>query len=44
MQAAVHPTKGPWLYFITDTRKKPYKTYFTACLSQFQQWQSEFGN
>lgn len=44
MQAAVHATKGNWLYFITDTRHKPYKTYFTASLSVLQQWQREFKN
>ncbi|HXS64812.1 MAG TPA: endolytic transglycosylase MltG [Streptosporangiaceae bacterium] len=44
IQAAVHPTKGPWLYFITDTRKKPYQTYFTPYLSQLQKWQHEFQN
>ena len=44
MLAAVHPVKGNILYFITDTRKKPYKTYFTASLSQLQAWQREFGN
>jgi UPF0755 protein len=42
IQAAVHPPHGNWLYFITDTRHKPYKTYFTASFSQFQQWQREF--
>ncbi len=44
MKAAVHAAKGDYLYFITDTRKKPYLTYFTASLSQLQQWQQEFGN
>ncbi|HET9896400.1 MAG TPA: endolytic transglycosylase MltG [Streptosporangiaceae bacterium] len=42
MQAAVHPVKGDLLYFITDTRKKPYKTYFTASFAQFEQWKQEF--
>ena len=48
LQAAVHPTTGQlargWLYFITDTKKKPYKTYFTSSLKQLQQWQQKFGN
>lgn len=44
MQAAVHATKGDWVYFITDTRHKPYKTYFTASLPVLQQWQREFKN
>ncbi len=42
IKAALHPPHGGWLYFITDTRHKPYKTYFTASFSQFQQWQQEF--
>ena len=43
IQAALHPPHGPWLYFITDLRHKPYvKTHFTASYSQFQQWQQEF--
>jgi UPF0755 protein len=42
--AAVHATHGSWLYFITDTRHKPYKTYFTDSLSQLQTWQAEFKN
>ncbi len=44
LQAAVHATHGPWLYFITDTRHKPYLTHFTASLSQLQAWQREFHN
>ena len=44
IQAAVHPVKGNILYFITDTRKKPYITHFTASYSVFQQWQREFQN
>jgi peptidoglycan lytic transglycosylase G len=45
LYAAVHPTKGQnWLYFITDTKQKPYKTYFTNSFQKFQQWQREFGN
>ncbi len=42
IQAALHPPHGPWLYFITDLRTKPSKTYFTARYSQFQQWQRTF--
>ncbi len=42
MQAAVHPPHGNWVYFIADTRHKPYKTYFTNSFSQFQQWQQQF--
>ncbi len=42
LNAAVHPTKGNWLYFIADTRKKPYKTYFTSSFTQFEQWKHEF--
>ena len=44
IQAAVHPTKGGWLYFITDTRKKPYITHFTDSLAKLQEWQREFQN
>ncbi len=47
IQAAVHPAEGAdkdLLYFITDTRQKPYVTHFTALFSQFQQWQQEFKN
>jgi len=44
IQATLHPPHGNWLYFITDTRHKPYKTYFTNSLSQLQAWQAEFGN
>src|SRR5258708_1856349 len=45
LKAALHPieaNKGFYLYFITDTRKKPYKTYFTNSLQQLQQWQQKF--
>jgi UPF0755 protein len=44
IQATLHPPHGNWLYFITDTRHKPYITHFTNSLSQLQQWQAEFGN
>jgi peptidoglycan lytic transglycosylase G len=40
--AALHPPHGSWLYFITDERAKPPKTYFTASYAQFQQWQKQF--
>ncbi len=42
--AALHPVKADYLYFITDTRKKPYVTHFTNSFKQFQQWQQEFQN
>ena len=42
IKAALHPPHGPWLYFITDLRTKPTKTYFTASYSQFQKWQRQF--
>jgi UPF0755 protein len=42
IQAALRPAHGSWLYFITDTRTKPYKTYFTSSLTQLQQWQQQF--
>lgn len=44
LYAAVHPATGNWLYFITDTKQKPYKTYFTNSLKQLQAWQQQFGN
>ncbi len=42
MQAALHASHGNWLYFITDLRHKPYKTYFTLSHTQFEQWQQQF--
>jgi UPF0755 protein len=43
IQAALHPVEGQtWLYFITDTRHKPFKTYFTSSLLQLQRWQQQF--
>jgi UPF0755 protein len=42
IQAAVHATHGPWLYFIADTKVKPPVTKFTASYSQFQIWEQEF--
>ncbi len=42
IKAALHPPHGPWLYFITDLRHKPYVSHFTARYSQFQQWQRTF--
>ncbi|MDR2987341.1 MAG: endolytic transglycosylase MltG [Nocardiopsaceae bacterium] len=42
MQAAVHPANANYLYFITDTRKKPYITHFTDSLPQFNKWKQEF--
>ncbi|HXP21000.1 MAG TPA: endolytic transglycosylase MltG, partial [Streptosporangiaceae bacterium] len=42
IEAALHPAKGNWLYFITDTRTKPYKTYYTSSLTQLQRWQQQF--
>ena len=44
IQATLHPPHGDWLYFITDTRHKPYQTHFTNSLTQLQTWQREFGN
>jgi UPF0755 protein len=42
IQGALHPPIGHWLYFITDLKSKPPKTYFTASFQQFQTWQSQF--
>ncbi|HEX6932038.1 MAG TPA: endolytic transglycosylase MltG [Streptosporangiaceae bacterium] len=42
IKAALHPVKADYLYFITDTRKKPYVTHFTNSLKQLQRWQQEF--
>jgi peptidoglycan lytic transglycosylase G len=42
--AALHPVKAHYLYFITDTRKKPYVTHFTNSLKQLQKWQQQFQN
>jgi len=42
IQAALHPTDGHWLYFITDLKSKPPKTYFTASYQQFRKWQQQF--
>jgi len=42
IQAALHPPHGPWLYFITDLKVHPSKTYFTDNYSQFQKWQQQF--
>jgi peptidoglycan lytic transglycosylase G len=42
IMAALHAPRGSWLYFITDTRHKPYKTYFTTSYQQFKQWQLQF--
>ena len=42
IKAALHPVKTDYLYFITDTRKKPYITHFTNSLKQLQRWQQEF--
>jgi UPF0755 protein len=42
MQAAVHPANANYLYFITDTRQKPYVTHFSNSLKQFNQWKQEF--
>jgi UPF0755 protein len=42
IQAALHAPPGSELYFITDTRHKPYVTHFTSSYTQFQQWQREF--
>jgi UPF0755 protein len=42
IKAALHPVKVSYLYFITDTRRKPYVTHFTNSLKQLQRWQKEF--
>jgi UPF0755 protein len=42
IKAALDPVKANYLYFITDTRKKPYITHFTNSLKQLQRWQQEF--
>ncbi len=44
IEKTLHSPHGDWLYFITDTRHKPYRTYFTSSLTQLQTWQAEFGN
>jgi UPF0755 protein len=40
IKAALHPTHGQWLYFITDL--KTGVTHFTSSYSQFQQWQQQY--
>lgn len=40
IQAALHPTPGPWLYFVSDT--KTGVTYFTSSIVQFHKWVQEF--
>jgi UPF0755 protein len=42
IKAALHPPQDHYLYFITDTRHKPYKTHFTSSYAKFQMWQQEF--
>ncbi len=42
IKAALHPTHGQWLYFITDLRTKPSTTHFTASYAQFRKWQQQF--
>jgi UPF0755 protein len=43
MNAAVHATKGAWLYFLADTKHKPYNTYFYNTLAELQAAQRKFG-
>jgi UPF0755 protein len=43
IQAAVHATQGQWLYFLANTKHKPYKTYFFNTLGEFQAAQRRFG-
>ena len=43
IQAAVHATQGHWLYFLTNTKHKPYKTYFYDTLAELQAAQRKFG-
>jgi UPF0755 protein len=40
IQAALHPTPGGWLYFVSDT--KTGATYFTSSIVQFHKWVAEF--
>ncbi len=42
IEAALHAPKGSELYFVTDIKRRPYKTYFTSSYSQFLQWKQEF--
>jgi uncharacterized YceG family protein len=42
IEAALHPVKANYLYFITDTRHKPFITHFTASLKQLQEWQRKY--
>jgi UPF0755 protein len=42
MQAAVHPVKADYLYFITDTRHQPYVTYFANTLQKFNQLKQKY--
>ncbi|MGN6795574.1 MAG: endolytic transglycosylase MltG [Streptosporangiaceae bacterium] len=42
MQAAVHPVKAGYLYFITDTRHAPYVTYFATSLQKFNQLKQKY--
>jgi UPF0755 protein len=41
IQAALHPAKGTWLYFIT-VNLRTGKTLFTDSLAQLQQWQRQY--
>ncbi|MGN6678559.1 MAG: endolytic transglycosylase MltG, partial [Streptosporangiaceae bacterium] len=43
MQAAVHPVKAGYLYFITDTSAKPpYPTYFANTLQKFNELKQKY--
>ncbi|HEX7992302.1 MAG TPA: endolytic transglycosylase MltG, partial [Streptosporangiaceae bacterium] len=43
MQAAIHPAKANYLYFITDTKgKPPFVTYFASSLSKFNQLKQKY--
>jgi UPF0755 protein len=44
INAALHPTPGHWLYFITDIHSKTDKTYFATTLPQFQALQAKYGS
>jgi UPF0755 protein len=44
IKAALHPVKAGYLYFITDTRTKPYVTHFTNTFKQFQLLQQKYQN
>jgi UPF0755 protein len=44
IKAALHPTPGSWLYFITDVKSPSHRTYFANTLPEFQQLQAKYGS